>query len=158
MQGSCCVLRRLDERLTRSLHSMRVSPLTTSLASASSLAFPPLNRSVHARTAGWDPLLLQTICERMRWDRLLGFLLALVRSRLLVVSTVAASVRATPLNRSTALTCARTCEALLLVGTCCGFCDACDSSYKSPRLLCFISMLGVASSLLFIKKRNFTLI
>jgi hypothetical protein len=39
----------------------------------------------------------QTICERLRWDRLLGFLLALVRSRLLVVCTVAASVRATPL-------------------------------------------------------------
>jgi hypothetical protein len=55
---------------------------------------------------------------------------------------------------STALTCARTCEALLLVGTCCGFCDACDSSCKSPRLLCCMTMHGVASSLLFIKKEE----
>jgi hypothetical protein len=55
---------------------------------------------------------------------------------------------------STALTCARTCEALLLVGTCCGFCDACDSSCESPRLPCCLTMHGVASSLLFIKKEE----
>ena len=55
---------------------------------------------------------------------------------------------------STALTCARTCEALLLVGTWCGFWDACDSSCKSPRLPCCMTMHGVASSLLFIKKRR----
>ena len=62
-------------------------------------------------------------------------LLALVRSRLLLVCTFAALVRATPLYGPTALTCARTCEAHLLVGTCCGFCDACDSFCRAHGFL-----------------------